>query len=103
MISLIEKLMGVDTLTDQVIAMDLLMSAKAGIQMYAVAATEAATPEVKATFVKHLHEAIDTHAQITDYMVERGFYHPYQVGEQLHLDRQTVQTALRIPGAGSPS
>jgi similar to spore coat protein len=96
-IPLIEKLMGVDTLTDQVIAMDLLMSAKAGIQMYAVAATEAATPEVKATFVKHLHEAIDTHAQIIDYMMERGFYHPYHVGEQLHLDRKTVQTALNIP------
>lgn len=95
--TLLERLMGVDTLTDQVLATDLLMSAKAGIQMYAVAATEAATPEVKATFIKHLHEAIDTHAQIIDYMMERGFYHPYHVGEQIHLDRKTVQTALKIP------
>ncbi|MDF2630527.1 MAG: spore coat protein [Symbiobacteriaceae bacterium] len=97
MIPLIERLMGVDTLTDQVIAMDLLVSVKAGIQLYAVAATEAATSELKATFIKHLHETIDTHARVTDYMMERGFYRAYQIGEQLAVDRKTVQTALNIP------
>jgi similar to spore coat protein len=95
--SMLERLMGVDTLTDQVIAMDLLMSTKAGIMMYAVAASESASPEVKAIFLKHLDETIDTHAQITAYMMARGFYHPYHVPEQLQLDRTTVQTALNIP------
>lgn len=95
--SMLEGLMGVDALTDQVIAMDLLMSTKAGINMYAVAATESASPEVKAIFLKHLDESIDTHAQITEYMMARGFYHPYHVPEQLQLDRTTVQTALNIP------
>jgi similar to spore coat protein len=97
MISLIESLMGVDTLTDQVIAMDLLNSAKAGIRNYAVAATEAATPEVKATFERHLFEAIDYHANLMEYMMKRGFYTPYNMDDQLRFDRQTVQTALNIP------
>lgn len=95
--SLIERLMGVDTLTDQVIAMDLLTAAKTGIKMYAVAATEAATPEVKAVFVKHLFEAIDTHAKIMDYMMDRGFYRPFDPQEQIRMDRTTVETALNIP------
>lgn len=95
--TIIERLMGVDTLNDQVIAMDLLTAAKTGIKLYAVAATEAATPEVKAIFVKHLFEAIDYHEQMIAYMMERGFYHPYNVAEQLQLDQKTVETALQIP------
>ena len=94
--TIIENLMGLDTLSDQVIAMDLLMAAKTGIKMYAVAATEAATPAIKATFVKHLHESIDAHARVTEYMMERGFYHPYDVPEQLQLDRSNANTALNI-------
>lgn len=98
--TILEYLTGMGTLTDQVIATDLLNSAKAGVKMYAVAATESATPELKATFIKHLNEAIDTHEKVTAYMIERGFYHPYNPAEQLQLDQQTVQTALNIP---SPS
>ncbi|HYG59789.1 MAG TPA: spore coat protein [Symbiobacteriaceae bacterium] len=95
--TIIERLMGVDTLTDQVIAMDMLTAAKSGIHMYAMAATEAATPEVRAVFAKHLFEAIDTHEKLTAYMMQRGFYHPYDVQEQVRLDRKTAQTALDIP------
>jgi similar to spore coat protein len=95
--SIIENLTGLNTLTDQVIAMDLLMSAKSGIKMYAVAATESATPEVRATFEKHLFEAIETHDTVTAYVMQKGFYHPYNVQEQLQLDRSNVQTALNIP------
>ncbi len=94
---IIEYLTGMGTMTDQVIAMDLLMAAKSSIQMYSVAATEAGTPEVKGIFDKHLHEAIDTHEKIMSYMMKRGFYHPYDVPEQIKLDLQTAQTALNIP------
>ncbi|MGE5673857.1 MAG: spore coat protein [Mycobacterium leprae] len=93
---LIERLMGVNVLTDQVIAMDLLMSAKTGIKLYAVAATEAVTPEVKATLVKHLDEAIATHAALTEYMMAHGYYHPHDPVEQIALDRKNAATALKI-------
>lgn len=94
---IVKSLTGMGTMTDQVIAMDLLMAAKSGIKLYAVAATESGTPEVKATFERHLFEAIDSHEKITQYMMRRGFYHPYDVTEQFQLDQTTAQTALTIP------
>jgi similar to spore coat protein len=95
--AILEYLLGLDKLSDQVIATDLLTSSKAGIKMYAVAATEAATPAMKATFIKHLHEAIDTHERIMAYMMEKGFYQPYNMQVQLQMDQTTAQTALNIP------
>lgn len=97
---IIEFLTGLNVVSDQVIAMDLLMSAKTGIKMYAVAATESATPEVRATFERHLFEAIATHEKVTAYMMDKGWYHPYSLPEQLQLDQSTAETALRLPEMG---
>jgi len=94
---LIENLTGLDTLTDQVIAMDLLIAAKSGVRNYAMAATEAGTPEIKATLTKHLDESINMHERISMYMLERGWYHPWNVNEQLQLDLQNIQIALNAP------
>jgi similar to spore coat protein len=93
---LMENLTGMNMLTDQVIAMDLLMSAKSGITMCAVAVTESATPEAKAALARQLNESIDFHGKITDYMMSRGWYHPYQISEQLQLDMKNAQTALGL-------
>lgn len=95
--SIIENLTGLNTLTDQLIAMDLLIASKTGIKLYAVAVTESATPEVKAVLQRHLEEAIDTHEKMTAYMMQRGYYHPYHLSEQVQLDRTNAQTALNIP------
>lgn len=95
--TIVERLMGLNTMTDQVIAMDMLIAAKSGIKMYALAATESATPEVKAVLSRHLEESIDTHERITNYMMSRGLYHPYNMNEQIQLDLQNTQTALSIP------
>ncbi len=94
--TIIEKMMGIDTLSDQLIAMDLLMAAKSGMKMYAAAATESATPQLRETFRKHLLEAVESHAKITEYMMRRGFYHPYNMAEQIRLDRSQAQTALQL-------
>ncbi|QYR19419.1 spore coat protein [Paenibacillus sp. sptzw28] len=95
--TIIEQLMGVNKLTDQVIAMDFLISAKTGIRNYAFALTETATPEIKAVLRKQLDDAIDTHEQITAYMMRNEFYHPYDLNEQLRLDLSNIQAALSIP------
>lgn len=95
---MIEALLGLDTMTDQVIALDLLNSAKSGIKLYAVACTESSTPEAKAILIKHLHEAIDTHARVTEYMMERGWYRPYALNEQIQLDMKNAETAAGLPG-----
>jgi len=95
--TIVEKLMGVNELTDQMIASDFLLAAKTGVKQYAAAITETATPEIREVLHRHLTEAIQTHEQITAYMIDRGFYYPWNPQEQLQLDLKTIQTALTIP------
>jgi similar to spore coat protein len=94
---ILEYVTGLNTLTDEVIAMDFLINAKSGVRNYAMAVTECATPEVKAILTKQLDEAIATHEKIMSYMVTRGLYHPYNMNEQIQLDLQNIQTAMNIP------
>jgi similar to spore coat protein len=88
--------MGMGGMTDQVIATDFLISAKAGIRNYAVAITETGTPELKAALREHLNTAIATHEKITNYMIARGFYHPHDLTEQLQVDLTITDTALKL-------
>ncbi|RAR43542.1 spore coat protein [Paenibacillus sp. MDMC362] len=97
--TIIEYLTGMNAMNDQAVATDFLITAKSGIQNYAVAITETASPEIKAVLLQHLHEAIQTHEQITNYMIQKGYYHPYQISDQIQLDLQTAQTALKIPSS----
>ncbi|PEI56207.1 spore coat protein [Priestia aryabhattai] len=69
---IIENLTGMNALSDQVVAMDLLIAAKSGVRNYAMAVTEAGTPEIKEMLTHHLVEALDMHEQISVYMVEKG-------------------------------
>ncbi|MCM3568279.1 spore coat protein [Neobacillus mesonae] len=93
---LIQNLMGMGGLTDQVIATDFLISAKAAIRNYAVAITETATPELKAALRQQLNDAIATHEKITNYMIAKGYHHPHDLSEQLTLDLNTADTAINI-------
>jgi len=93
---LIQNLMGMGGMTDQVIATDFLISAKAGVRNYAVAITEAGTPELKAALREQLNTAIATHEKITNYMIARGFYHPHDLSEQLQVDLKVSDTALKL-------
>jgi similar to spore coat protein len=95
--TILEHLTGLNTLTDEVIAMDLLINAKSGVRNYAMAVTECATPDIKAVLTKQLDEAIATHEKITSYMMSRGLYKPYNINEQIQLDLQNIQTAMNIP------
>lgn len=95
--TIIESLTGMNTLTDQVVAMDLLIAAKSGVRNYAMAVTETVTPEIKETLTQHLDEAIDMHERILRYMMERGWYHPWDEMEQMRLDLKNIETALNAP------
>jgi similar to spore coat protein len=94
---ILEHIVGLSTLTDEVVAMDFLLNAKSGVRNYAMAVTECATPEIKAVLTKQLDEAITTHEKISSYMIQQGWYHPYNVNEQIQLDLQNIQTAINIP------
>jgi similar to spore coat protein len=93
---LIQNLMGMGGMTDQVIATDFLISAKAGVRNYTVAITETGTPELKAVLRAQLHEAIATHKKITNYMIAKGYYHPHDLQEQLQVDLAVSETALNL-------
>lgn len=94
--ALVENMTGMNTMTDQVIAMDFLIAAKTGVKNYAIALTEATTPEVRGILKKQLDQVISTHEQISAYMVKKGWYTPYDVKNQIQMDIQNGQTALQL-------
>ena len=94
--TIVENLTGMNVMTDQVIAQDLLIAAKSGIKNYALAITETATPEIRSVLQAQLQDAISFHAQLTDYMVQKGWYKAFDVQEQINLVKQNAQTALGV-------
>jgi len=95
--SFIENLTGMDALSDQVVAMDLLIAAKSGVRNYAMAVTEAGTPEIKEMLTQHLEEAIELHEQVSVYMAEKEWYHAWNTNEQIQLNLTNMKTALDLP------
>lgn len=95
--SIIESITGMKALTDQVVAMDLLISAKSGVRNYAMALTESGTPEIKHTLTRHLEEALDMHEKISSYMVSKGWYHAFDTNEQIQLNLKNMDTAMKLP------
>ncbi|NHC41876.1 spore coat protein [Bacillus sp. MM2020_1] len=93
---IIQNMMGMGGMTDQVIATDFLISAKAGVRNYAVAITETATPELKVALRAQLNDAIATHEKITNFMVAKGYYYPDDLSEQLQADLTVSNTALNL-------
>lgn len=83
-------------MTEQVIATDLLMAAKSAIKNYAIAISECATPELRQALTEQLNDSIRSHEQITNYMINKGYYHPVDILEQLRLVQQAAQTALNL-------
>jgi similar to spore coat protein len=95
--TVIENLTGMNTMTDQVIATDMLLAAKTGVKNYAMAITEAASPEVRTVLKNHLEDAIVHHEKVTAYMMSKGWYQPYDVNEQIRMDLKAAETALNLP------
>ncbi|SHI11255.1 similar to spore coat protein [Sporobacter termitidis DSM 10068] len=83
-------------LTDQVIAADLLISAKAGIQAYAAAISSSSTPAVRNLLKKQLDQTISFQEQVSSYIAERGWYNAYDAAEQLKTDAGQAQNTLSL-------
>jgi similar to spore coat protein len=94
--SLIEKLTGLDKMSDQVIAIDFLISAKSAVRNYAIAITETTSPEVRAALRRQLNDAITTHETISNYMIKKGYYNAYDLHEQYKVDMKITDTALSL-------
>lgn len=94
--AVIEKIIGMDKMTDQVIATDFLVASKSGIQNYAVAITETTSPQLRAVLISQMNDMITAHEQISDFMMKKGFYHAYNLKEQYQVDMKVTDTALDL-------
>ena len=92
---IMQNIAGLCGLTDEVIAHDLLSSAKSSVSLYALALTEAATPEVRATLKRQLDDAIMAHEQVLLYLMNKNWYLPYQLGVQIQKDLVHAEKALQ--------
>ncbi|ALC90371.1 spore gernimation protein GerQ [Bacillus sp. FJAT-18017] len=93
---LLQNLIGMGGMTDQVIAMDFLITSKSGIRNLAAVITETGTPEVRAALKEQLHDAIQTHTAISEFMTAKGYYYPTDLSKQFQLDLSTSETALTL-------
>jgi len=81
---------------DMTFAMDFLMQAKEGVRSMAVALTEAATPELRTFFRTQLFQGIALHQEITELMLRKKWFHPYDLKEQYKLDQLAVNQTVSI-------
>ncbi|WP_271400358.1 spore coat protein [Salinicoccus roseus] len=81
---------------DELIATELLVSSKATVRAYAVALTETISPEVREILKRQLSQALNQHARIADYMIEREMYHPFDLEKQIRKDKKKVKKARKI-------
>ncbi|OLN22545.1 spore coat protein [Domibacillus antri] len=93
---LMKNFTGMKGMTDEVIASDLLLAAKSGVTFTAFALTEAATPELRSVLREQLMAAITAHNNISQYMMAKGYYHPYDFNQQIQADVTAAQTAQNL-------
>jgi similar to spore coat protein len=96
MASIIQNMAGMSEMTEQVIAADFLEASKSAIKNYALALTEATTPEVTNTLKRQLDDAINSHERITTYMMNKGYYNAYDPKAQMDMDRKASETVLNM-------
>ena len=94
--NLMKKITGFGGLTNQVIATDMLVSAKSSVTNYALALCETASPDIRIVLRRHLNDAIQSHKKITKYMVEHEYYLPNDLSEQIQSNLNTSDTALNL-------
>ncbi|MDF2513672.1 MAG: yraD [Herbinix sp.] len=94
--SFIEKLTGMDKMTDQVIATDFLISAKSAVKSYSIALTETTSPEVRTVLRTQLGDALASLDSISNYMIDKGYNDVYDLNQQFKVDIQTTETALKL-------
>lgn len=94
--SITENLKRASKQRDELIATDLLVTAKSAVRAYAVAVTETASPEVRKVLVKQLNQAIEDHAEIADYMIQNDMYMAYDIEKQLKHDKEKVANTLQL-------
>ncbi|MCO4850027.1 spore coat protein [Bacillus vallismortis] len=88
--------LNVPELADTTFALDFLIRAKEGVRNTAVALTETASPDVRALLRKQLMQGIAMHQEITELMISKKWFHPYELSEQYKLDQLSAKNTIMI-------
>lgn len=100
MANMIQNMAGMGNMTEQVIATDFLLASKQAIKNYALALSETASPEVREVLRRHFDAAVGTHERITNYMMDKGYYHAYNPQEQIRVDMKAAETVMGLQAQG---
>jgi len=100
MANIIQNMAGMGDMTEQVIATDFLLASKAAIKNYAAALAETASPEVRDALRRQFDVAVGTHERITNYMMNKGYYHAYNPEEQIRVDMKAADTVMGLQQQG---
>lgn len=83
-------------MADMTFAMDFLMRAKEGVRNTAIALTETASPEARGLLRNQLKQAIALHQEISELMMRKKWFHPYELKEQYQLDQLAAKNTVMI-------
>ncbi|MEJ9220978.1 spore coat protein [Paenibacillus glucanolyticus] len=85
-------------MADMTFAMDFLLRAKEGVRNTAVALTETVSTEARELLKKQLKQGIALHQEITELMIRKKWFHPYELHEQYQLDQLSAKNTAMIAG-----
>jgi spore coat protein CotF len=83
-------------MADMTFATDFLIRVKDGVRNTAVALTETVSPDARALLRNQLHQGIALHQEITELMVRKKWFHPYEFQEQYQLDQLSAENTVEI-------
>lgn len=83
-------------MADMTFAMDFLLRAKEGVRNLSIALTETASPDVRALLRNHLKQGIAMHQEISELMIRKKWFHPYELNEQYQLDQLSAKNTVMI-------
>ncbi|GIP47808.1 spore coat protein [Paenibacillus sp. DXFW5] len=83
-------------IADMTFAVDFLMRAKEGVRNIAIALTETASPEARILLRNLLRQGIAMHQEITELMMRKKWFHPYDLTEQYQLDQLSAKNTILI-------
>ncbi|CAI6058549.1 spore coat protein [Cohnella sp. JJ-181] len=83
-------------MADTTFAMDFLIRAKEGVRNMAIALTETASPEARTLLRDQLKQGIALHQEISELMMRKKWFHPYELSEQYQLDQLSANNTVMI-------
>ncbi|BCG57763.1 spore coat protein [Paenibacillus sp. URB8-2] len=83
-------------MADTTFAMDFLIRAKEGVRNTAIALTETASLDARALLRNQLRQGIAMHQEISDLMMRKKWFHPYELNEQYQLDQLSANNTVMI-------